>query len=99
MAGKTATKTGNKLIIRTDVAKAEEKSLEFKIEQELFEISKRANGDVIRLDYAAWGNGEPKYELRIWKTKDGVTKATKGIGLTGNELIALRDALNEMEAE
>lgn len=84
-------------IIRTAQAKAKE--LIFTVIEECFALPPRKNGTVVRLDYGTWGNGEAKYELRIWKEKDGVMTATKGIGLSGEELIALKDALNEMEEE
>ena len=84
-------------IIRTQESKAKE--ISFEVVEECGVIAERKNGDVIRLDYASWNGNEPKYEIRIWKTKDGETTATKGIGLTGEELIALRDLLNEMEEE
>lgn len=84
-------------IIRTQESKAKEISME--VIDECGVIAERKNGDVIRLDYASWNGNEPKYEIRIWKTKDGVSSAGKGIGLSGDELIALRDLLNEMEEE
>lgn len=87
-----------KVKIITTGASAEKKGLTFNVKQELFEIGKRGDKQAIRLDYASWGDGDPKYELRLWKEKDGVMQATKGIGLTGEELIALRNALNTMEA-
>ena len=77
----------------------ETKELTFNVVDKLFEIGKRGQKACVRLDYASWGDGDPKYELRIWKEKDGVMIPTKGIGLTGEELIALRDKLNEMETE
>ena len=83
-------------IIRTE-SKAKEVSMN--IIEECFALPERKNGSVVRLDYASWNDGDPKYELRIWKEKDGTMQATKGIGLTGEELIALRDALNDMEEE
>lgn len=84
-------------IIRNTQTK--EKEITFEVIDECGVIAERKNGDVIRLDYASWNGNEPKYEIRIWKTKDGVSSAGKGIGLSGDELIALRDALNGMEEE
>ena len=85
--------------IITNAKAKETKDLTFNVVEQLAEISKRGDRACVRLDYASWGDGDPKYELRIWKEKDGVMIPTKGIGLTGEELIALRDKLNEMEAE
>lgn len=86
-------------IIRTESAKAKGKEVSFEIVEECFALPKRKNGNVIRLDYASWNGNEPKYELRLWKEKDGEITATKGIGLTGEELIMLRELLNKMEEE
>ena len=84
-------------IIRTEAAKAKEVS--FEIIEECIKLPARKNGNVVRLDYGAWNGGDPKYELRLWKEKDGEMQPTKGIGLSGEELIVLREALNRMEEE
>ena len=96
MAGKKTTNTTGKIIRTTTKT---EKEITMEVIEECFALPERDNGTVVRLDYAAWTGNDPRYELRIWKKKDGVMQATKGIGLSGEELIALRDALNEMEAE
>lgn len=84
-------------IIRTEEKKAKE--LSFEIIEECFKLPPRKNGNVIRLDYGAWNGGDPKYELRLWKEKEGVMQPAKGIGLSGEELIFLRELLNRMEEE
>ena len=38
-----------------------------------------------------------KYDLRRWRVKDGERRMQKGITLTGEELHALRDVLNDLE--
>lgn len=83
-------------IIRTQTT---EKNVSFEVIEECFALPERENGSVVRLDYGAWNGNDPKYELRIWKKMNGVMQATKGLGLTGDELVALRDALSEMEEE
>ena len=81
-------------------AAKQEKEIALNVIEECGVIADREKGGIVRLDYGTWSEGsEPKYELRIWKEKDGEMKAAKGIGLTGEELIALRDLLNEMEEE
>ncbi len=84
--------------IRTESA-SKEKEVSFNIIEECIKLPARKNGNVVRLDYGAWNDGDPKYELRLWKEKDGKMQPTKGIGLTGSELIMLREALNRMEEE
>lgn len=92
-----ATKNAPKFIIKTD-ANGNGSEPTFEVIEKMFEIGKRGK-NVVRLDYGAWNGNDPKYELRIWKEKNGEMQATKGIGLTGEELIALKNALNEMEVE
>ena len=84
-------------IIRTEEKKAKEVS--FEVIEEILKLPTRKNGSVVRIDYGTWNDGDPKYELRLWKEKDGVMQPTKGIGLSGEELIFLREALNRMEVE
>lgn len=73
------------------------KNLTLNVKEEIFALSPRSNGSVVRLDLGAWGSGNDKYELRIWKEIDGTSTATKGLGMTGAELKELRDKLNELE--
>lgn len=92
-------KKGTKFTIKTTgTHQATASKPEFEVIEEMFELGKRGNGTV-RLDYGSWNGNEPKYELRVWKEKDGIMQATKGIGLTGEELIALKNALDEMTVE
>ena len=40
-------------------------------------------------------NGSPaKYDLRTWKQQDGERKMLKGVTLTAEEVVALREVLN-----
>lgn len=84
------------MTIRKDVGKRE---VSFKVVEEIFKLTPRENGKQVRLDLGSWNNGDEKYELRLWTEVDGVSKATKGIGLSGEELKELRDKLNELEFE
>ena len=84
------------MAIRAEVGK---KEITFNVTEEILKLTPRDNGSVVRLDLGAWNNGDEKYELRIWKEKDGVSKATKGLGLSGTELKELRDKLNELDFE
>ena len=53
------------------------------------------NGWAKELKFISWAGRDPKYDLRDWST-DG-TKMNKGLTFTKDELIALRDLLNEIE--
>ena len=48
----------------------------------------------------AWGDGEPKYDLRPWGVnEDGTEKCGKGITLDAEELQSLYEILKEMDDE
>lgn len=91
----------DKIVIKRAEAKAEaEKKFEFNIVQELYKCNPRSNGKQVRVDYAAWNDGEPAYEIRIWaKDKSGQIKATKGLGLTASEMIELKEFFAGIEVE
>ena len=82
--------------IKKEVGK---KEVVFEVKEEIFKLTPRENGKQVRLDLGAWNGGDEKYELRIWAEKDGEMKATKGLGLSGEELQELRDKLNELDFE
>lgn len=53
--------------------------------------------ETLRLRYIQWGNYEPKYDIRWWvETAEG-EKCGKGVGLTGEQLSALKELLNTPE--
>ena len=63
-------------------------------------IEERNGGYTLELRYVAWNGGEPKYDIRTWKTKDDGTEICgKGITLTGEELEKLGEIIAEMAKE
>jgi hypothetical protein len=58
-------------------------------------VSKAGSGWVKELNLISWNDREPKYDLRDWSA-DG-SKMGKGVTLTKEELIALRELLNSLE--
>lgn len=48
-----------------------------------------------KLTYTGWFDKEPKYDLRQWS--DNMEKYGKGVTLTKENLMSLRDILNKME--
>ena len=46
------------------------------------------------LNIISYGGNDPKYDLRKWRTGSGEKKMQKGITLTAEEVVALREALN-----
>ena len=43
----------------------------------------------------SWNDNAPKYDIRDWAPEHA--KASKGVTLSADELILLRDLLNEMD--
>ena len=43
------------------------------------------NGWELQLRLVSWNGNDPKYDVRAWKTEDGVEKCRKGLTLTGEE--------------
>lgn len=70
---------------------------EFKYEivQHLAVLSE-INNTTKELNIIAFNGSPAKYDLRTWKRQDGEKKMLKGITLTTDEVIALREALNNL---
>ncbi len=58
-------------------------------------LSTSASGWEKQLNLISWNDREPKYDLRDWSPDGG--KMGKGVTLTREELLALRDLLNGIE--
>ncbi|RBP61368.1 hypothetical protein DES36_11450 [Alkalibaculum bacchi] len=69
--------------------------IKFKLVETIGTISESNKGWVKELNLISWNERAPKYDLRDW-APDHV-KMGKGITLSKDELIVLRDILNQME--
>ena len=58
-------------------------------------LSKANSGWVKELNLIRWNDREPKYDLRDWSPNH--EKMGKGVTLSKEELLALRELLNKME--
>lgn len=67
----------------------------FEIEQEIGEISANSKGWTKELNLVSWNGGAAKYDIRDWSPDH--EKMGKGITLTKEEALALRDLLNTIE--
>jgi len=65
------------------------------IEEEIGDLSSQPNGWKKQLTYTSWNNRSPKFDLRSWDAEHN--NMTKGLTLTKEELMNLRDILNEMD--
>ena len=72
-----------------------EKEFHYKVVREIAVLSEKTNGWSKQLNLVSWNDGDPKYDIRDWSPDR--QKMGKGVTLTPAELIALSDAVNELE--
>jgi hypothetical protein len=68
--------------------------LKYEITAQIGVLSERA-GWTKELNQISWNEREPKYDIRDWSPDR--SKMSKGVTLTAEELIALRDLLNGLD--
>jgi len=69
--------------------------IKYEIVKKIGVVSKADSGWAKELNLVSWNDREPKYDLRDWSA-DG-TKMGKGVTLSKEELLALKELLNSME--
>ena len=69
--------------------------IKYEIIKKVGVLSKAASGWAKEVNLISWNDREPKYDLRDWSA-DGV-KMGKGVTLSKEELLALRELLNTIE--
>ena len=69
----------------------------FTNEEELGDLSVASNGWKKQLTYTSWNVRNPKFDLRSWS--DDHNAMTKGLTLTKEEMIKLKEVLNAMDLE
>ena len=69
----------------------------FTIEEELGDLSVASNGWKKQLTYTSWNGRNPKFDLRSWS--DDHKAMTKGLTLTKEEIIKLKEILNEIDLD
>ncbi|MBV1756664.1 MAG: hypothetical protein KMY55_02360 [Dethiosulfatibacter sp.] len=69
--------------------------LKFEIAKSFGVLSESAKGWNKEINLVSWNDREPKYDIREWDPEH--EKMSKGITLTKEEIIKLRDLLNEMD--
>lgn len=70
-------------------------NIKYEIQQSFGVISEGVKGWKKELNLISWNNRDPKYDLRDWDELH--EKMGKGLTLSKDELIKLRDLLNSME--
>lgn len=66
----------------------------YTIQEELGDLSVAPNGWKKQLTYTSWNNRDEKFDLRSWNADH--TAMTKGLTLTKEEMIQLKEILNHI---
>jgi hypothetical protein len=69
--------------------------IKYEIVKKVGVLSKSTSGWAKELNLISWNDREPKYDLRDWSA-DGA-KMGKGVTLSKEELLALKELLNSIE--
>lgn len=69
----------------------------FTIEEELGDLSVASNGWKKQLTYTSWNGRNSKFDLRSWS--DDHNSMTKGLTLTKEEMVKLKEILNAIDFE
>ena len=70
-------------------------NFQYEIVEQIGTISESSKGWTKELNLISWNNRDPKYDLRDWAPEH--EKMGKGITFTKEELIKLRNILNDMD--
>ena len=69
--------------------------IKFEIVKKIGVLSTTSRGWTKELNLVSWNDRDPKYDIREW-SPDGETMG-KGVTLTKDELVALRELLSTMD--
>jgi len=69
--------------------------IKYEITKKIGVLSRSASGWAKELNLVSWNDREPKYDLRDWSTNG--EKMGKGVTLSKEELLALKELLNNIE--
>jgi hypothetical protein len=69
--------------------------IKYEVVKKIGVISKASSGWAKELNLISWNDRDPKYDIRDWSA-DG-SKMGKGVTLSRDELLALRELLNSLE--
>jgi hypothetical protein len=69
--------------------------IKYEITRKIGVLSTSASGWNKELNLVSWNDREPKYDLRDWSADH--EKMGKGVTLTRDEVLALRELLNQLD--
>ncbi|MCD8187208.1 MAG: hypothetical protein LUD57_01020 [Ruminococcus sp.] len=71
--------------------------LKFEITEKIGVVSENAKGWTKELNMVSWNEREPKYDIREWSPDH--SKMGKGVTLTADELVDLKNLLAELDLD
>ena len=69
--------------------------IKYEITKKIGVLSKSASGWAKELNLISWNERDPKYDIRDWSPDGG--KMGKGVTLSKEELLALKELLNTID--
>lgn len=69
--------------------------LKYEITEHIGDLAELAGGWTKELNLVSWNDRDPKYDIRDWNADH--TRMRKGITLSAEEVMALKDILNEID--
>lgn len=69
--------------------------IKYEIKQHIAVISENSKGWRKELNLISWNNAAPKYDIRDWAPDH--EKMGKGLTLTADEIVSLKQILSELE--
>ena len=71
--------------------------LKFEIAEHLGDLGDNGRGWTKELNLVSWNDREPKYDIRDWSPDH--SRMGKGVTLTADELVTLRDVINDLDLD
>ena len=75
------------------------KEFKYEIKEHFGVVAEEKGYRTLELNLVSFNDAEPKVDLRRWMTKNGEKGLGKGITMTGEQLLALRELLNNLPLE
>lgn len=75
------------------------KKFKYEIKEHFGVVAEEKGYRTLELNLVSFNDAEPKFDLRRWVNKDGERTMGKGCTMTGEQLLTLRELLNNLPLE
>ena len=91
-------------VIKTNTSETKKDSIKYEVVERLGVLGERkgkgGRTETLELRYVSWNGRDAKYDIRPWYIdENGNEGMSKGVTMSGDELLKLREILDEAEAE